>query len=64
VLEELLEKAKFVDWYGEERKEYFAVFSRAGFTKKAMGLAREREFLLFTLKDFDRVEGNYQAPGK
>ena len=64
VLEELVEKAKFVDWYGEERKEYFAVVSRKGFTKKAMGLAREKGFLLFSLKDFDNVEGDSQAPGK
>ncbi len=54
---------RFVDWYGEERKEYFAVFLRKGFTKKAMEFGRGRGFLLITLKDFDCVEGDYQASG-
>lgn len=56
MLEELAEKAKLVDWYGEKRKEYFVVMAREGFTKEAREFARVKGFLLFTLKDLDSVE--------
>lgn len=51
LLEGLAEKAKLVDWYSEERKEYFAFMTRGGFTEEARELAREKGFLLFTLED-------------
>ncbi|MCQ1534896.1 DUF234 domain-containing protein [Methanosarcina sp. KYL-1] len=57
VLEELVEKAKFVEWYREERKEYFAVMARGGFTEEAREIAREKGFLLFTVEDLDAGEG-------
>jgi AAA+ ATPase superfamily predicted ATPase len=55
VLEGLVEKAKLVDWYREERKEYFAVMAREGFTEEAKRFAKGRQMLLFSLKDLDTV---------
>lgn len=55
-MDKLIEKAKLVDWYREERKEYFALMSREGFTKEAKTFAKEKGVLLFSLKDLDSVE--------
>jgi hypothetical protein len=55
VLEGLVEKAKLVDWYREERKEYFAVMAREGFTEEAKKFAKGKEMLLFSLNDLDMV---------
>ncbi|ODS37194.1 MAG: hypothetical protein A7316_01995 [Candidatus Altiarchaeales archaeon WOR_SM1_86-2] len=44
-LNELKEKAKLVQWHNDERKEYYALFSKSGFKE---GL---REALLFDLDD-------------
>lgn len=55
VLEDLVEKAKLVDWYREERKEYFVVMAREGFTKEARKLAEEKGVLLFSIEDLDLV---------
>lgn len=49
VYDELKEKSGLVNWSNEERKEYFALFSKAGFTS---GLKNE-EVLLFDLKDMN-----------
>ncbi|MBP1910638.1 ATP-binding protein [Methanolobus bombayensis] len=54
VIVALLNKAKYVNWYSRERKEYFAVFSRSGFTPAAQSLAEERGVLLFDLEDIGR----------
>lgn len=50
VYDELKEKSGLVKWNNEERKEYFALFSKVGFTP---GLKNE-EVLLYELKDINR----------
>jgi AAA+ ATPase superfamily predicted ATPase len=55
VITSLLNKAKYVNWYSRERREYFAVFSRSGFTSGAQSLAKERGVLLFDMEDIGRV---------
>ena len=51
VLETLTEKSMFVKWNNAERKEYFAVFSKSGFTEKAYAYAEKNGVLLYTLPD-------------
>ncbi|MCX5830018.1 MAG: ATP-binding protein [Deltaproteobacteria bacterium] len=46
VLDNLERKVRLVDWQKGERKEYFVLFSRSGFTKDLERLAGERENLL------------------
>jgi len=49
----LKEKSKYVIWKKENRKEYFAVFSRKGFTQDLIKEAeKERNVYLFSLKEF------------
>jgi hypothetical protein len=55
VITSLLNKEKYVNWYSRERREYFAVFSRSGFTSGAQSLAKERGVLLFDMEDIGRV---------
>ena len=55
VLEDLQKKSGFVNWYPGERKEYFAVISKAGFTRRAEKFAEQEGFLLFDLGDFENV---------
>lgn len=54
VLETLTEKSRFVKWNNSERKEYFAVFSKSGFTEKAYTYAEKNGVLLYTLEDILR----------
>jgi AAA+ ATPase superfamily predicted ATPase len=42
ILNDLEKKAKLVDWRKEERKEYFVLFSRSGFTANLEKLAGDR----------------------
>ncbi len=49
ILNELKEKAKLVQWHNQERKEYFALFSKSGFKDELKGKA-----LLFDLNDLAR----------
>ncbi len=51
VIKHMLDKAPLVNWFNENRKEYFAFISKAGFTKMAMEFARQNHVLLFELKD-------------
>gem|GEM_PF-6000394 len=46
---ELREKSKLVNWHNDERKEYFALFSKAGFTPEL----RKEDALLFDLKGLE-----------
>ena len=46
ILDNLERKAKLVDWRKGERKEYFVLFSRSGFTENLEKLAGERGDLL------------------
>jgi hypothetical protein len=52
---DLMAKSGYVRWYNRDRKEYFAVVSRAGFTRKAREFAGENGVLLFDLGDVGRV---------
>jgi len=55
VLEELLDKAKFVDWNKDNRKEYFMFVSKNGFTVEAEEFAMRNNILLFSLKNVEAV---------
>ncbi len=46
ILNDLEKKAKLVEWRQEERKEYFILFSRSGFTENLEKIAGERGDLL------------------
>ncbi|MBW6484667.1 MAG: ATP-binding protein [Syntrophobacterales bacterium] len=48
ILDDLERKAKLVDWRKGERKEYFVLFSRSGFTANLEKLAKERGDLFLT----------------
>ncbi|OQX55383.1 MAG: hypothetical protein B5M53_04305 [Candidatus Cloacimonas sp. 4484_209] len=47
---ELKEKSKLVNWFNDERKEYFAIFSRSGFKPEL----RNKDVLLFDLNDIKK----------
>jgi len=49
ILEELKDKAKYVKWNNENRKEYYAIFAKS-FKKKI----KEKNVFLFDLKDLER----------
>lgn len=50
ILAELKEKAKFVQWDNEKRKEHYAIFAKS-FREKI----KEPNLMLFDLKDFEKV---------
>ena len=53
VLYQLKEKAKKVDWKKGKRKEYYAVFSKSGFTKEIIDLSKkDKDIFLFDFNDF------------
>lgn len=41
VCKKLRKKSEFVDWMRKNRKEYYILFSKSGFTKSMMRLAKE-----------------------
>ena len=43
VLYSLEQKSIYVDWKKDNRKEYYCIFSRSGFTKELLELAQKRE---------------------
>ena len=49
ILNELKEKAKFVDWHNGNRKERYAIFAKS--FKKAI---KEKDLQMFDLKDIER----------
>jgi len=55
VLSQLLDKARFVEWRNDKRKEYFMVVSKSGFTEKAKQFAEQNNFLLYTPKEIEEV---------
>lgn len=55
IIEELLEKSKFVDWNNADRKEHFVVISRSGFTKDAEEYANQKSILLFTMEELEET---------
>ncbi len=51
ILNDLKRKASMVDWGGEDRKEYYVLFSKRGFTEEVRETAqREKIFLYSVLK--------------
>jgi AAA+ ATPase superfamily predicted ATPase len=50
---ELEEKSKLVNWFNDERREYFALFSKSGFKPEL----RSKDILLFDLKDIEESLG-------
>lgn len=55
LVEELLKKKELVDWNKGRRKEYFAIFSRAGFTESCSEYCRENNILSFDLKALEKI---------
>jgi len=49
ILEELKEKSMHVDWYKNERKEYYAIFAKS-FERKI----KEKNVFLFDLNDIEK----------
>ncbi len=47
VYEKLKRKTQFVEWNGGERREYFCLFSRSGFTENMLKLAGKERIVLF-----------------
>ncbi|MFH1240173.1 MAG: ATP-binding protein [Candidatus Diapherotrites archaeon] len=54
-LVKLEEKAKFVKWNNEKRKEFFVFFSKKGFDAKAKKYAEKRNWKLYDLKDLKKI---------
>ncbi|MBU4075396.1 MAG: ATP-binding protein [Euryarchaeota archaeon] len=54
---DLLDTAPKVSWGNAGRKEHFAFISKAGFTGKAVELARDNGVILFELKDMEKYFG-------
>ena len=50
VIKELKEKSKYVDWYNNERKEYYTIFAKS-FKKKI----KQKNIYLFDLKDLEKT---------
>ena len=46
IYEDLKKKSRLVDWQRDERKEYFALFSRSGFTKDMIDMAKKEKVFL------------------
>lgn len=51
----LKRKARLVQWHNEDRKEHFALFSKAGFTEEMEELAKKEHVLLFDLKAIEKT---------
>jgi hypothetical protein len=47
ILNELREKARYIDWHRDSRKEYFALFSKSGFTDDMLKSAKQEDVFLF-----------------
>lgn len=57
VVDDLFEKSKLVDWRMENRREYFAVFSKSGFGKPGLEYCREHGVLMFDADIIARQRG-------
>ena len=57
IYEALREKTKFVKWGKKDRKEYFCLFSRKGFTDGMLRIAREEKITLFAGETIQIVHG-------
>jgi AAA+ ATPase superfamily predicted ATPase len=57
VYEKLIERKEKVRWKDRNRKEYFALFSKSGFTNAMKKLAESEGIMLYDLNDVKRVVG-------
>lgn len=55
VLTELFDKAKFVEWNNDTRKEYFMVASKSGFTQKAQNFGKQNNFILIKVNEIEKL---------
>ena len=55
VLEDLLNKSKYVRWNDGARVEQFMVVSRSGFTRKAVDYARDHNVILLTPEEIGKI---------
>jgi AAA+ ATPase superfamily predicted ATPase len=55
ILADLQRKAALLDWGKKGRKEYFALFSRSGFTEELQHTAADKGIHLLTLKDVTKA---------
>jgi AAA+ ATPase superfamily predicted ATPase len=55
VLEDLLNKSKYVRWNDGARVEQFMVISRSGFTRKAVDYARDHNIILLTHEEIWKI---------
>ncbi len=53
ILRELEEKSKYVQWYKEERKEYYAIFAKS--FKEKIDEYKGKKVYCFDLKDLERI---------
>lgn len=51
ILNDLIEKSKKVEWGSGERKEYFALFSKNGYTEELMRIAKEKGDIFLFIED-------------
>jgi len=54
-LQELIGKAKMVNWRNKNRKEFFAFFSKSGFDNGAAQFAAKNKIRIFDLKDIEKA---------
>lgn len=57
IYKDLIRKSKLVDWGKGSRKEYFALFSKSGFTKDMLELAKKENVFLFKKDKLCKQEG-------
>jgi hypothetical protein len=50
-----MEKSTRVEWQNDKRKEYFALFSKAGFTPEL----KKENVILFDLKEIEKHMGQF-----
>ena len=55
VLEDLLDKSKYVRWNNSTRVGRFMVVSKSGFTRKAVDYARAHNFILLTPEEIWKI---------
>lgn len=57
IFAELKEKAKYVQWHNNERKEYYAIFAKSFKTKTFSEGKNLKDVFLFDLEDLERLLG-------
>ncbi len=55
VYSDLKRKSKLVQWHNDSRKEYYAIFSKSGFTDEMKKVAGEEDTRLFDLREMENT---------